>query len=615
MADNLLAMLAESVERHADRPALWQPDATGVFSRWTYTDLWRTVVRVGAQLVAAGVQPGDRIGLLAANGVWWPVADFAVMGAGAATVPVYPSAAPGQIRYVLRHSGVRAVIVENVERLQPLLAVEPSELPDVEFVVLIHPTAHDPGTHARALQAVAARWRVYEWPRWLAEAEPPDAAEEWHQRWRGLDRSRLATIVYTSGTTGSPKGAMLTHGNILSNVESVLSAVPLKAADRTLSYLPLSHIFERTAGQFVVLAAGGSIAYSRGIRELSEDFRRMPPDVLTTVPRLLEKMHEQVWAQVLRGPAWKQKLFERALAVGLQTRVRGQPTAKWRMALYDRLVFRKLQQATGGRLRMVVVGGAPLPLHIAEFFTAAGYTVVEGYGMTETSPVISVNRPERPHLGTAGPPVPGVEVRIADDGELWVRGPNVMTGYYQDEDATRQVMTADGWLRTGDIAERDADGCLRITDRKKHVIVLSTGKKVTPAPIEAEILRSPWIDQVMLVGQGRKFVSAVVVPSERALAAVGEAAAAAGGVFGAGKPEAVLAERLLGEVERYTAAFADFERPKRVIVAREPFTVENGMLTPTLKVRASAVAAAYAAEIDRLYESDSFAQDAATGPV
>ncbi|MCL6548539.1 MAG: long-chain fatty acid--CoA ligase [Alicyclobacillus sp.] len=579
MADNLVAMLAASVHRYGDHPALWQPDNSGGYRCLTYAELWRDVERIGARLREAGVGRGDRVGLMAHNGAWWPTADFAIMGAGAVTVPVYPNASPGQARWILRHAGARGVIVQDGRMLETLLSAGAQELPDLEFAVVVHP-----GLHGKDVPPDTAPWRVYDWEQWQGTEPAPASLAAWVAEWERLERSDVATIVYTSGTTGQPKGAMLTHGNILSNIEAILQVIPLGTADRTLSYLPLSHIFERTAGQFVVLAAGGTIAYARGVQHIQEDFVAMPPDVLTTVPRLLEKIYEKVMLQVSESPAWRRRLFEQAVAYGRSVRVEGERKSGWRLALYDRLVFRKLKQATGGRLRMVVVGGAPLPPHVGRFFAAAGFTVVEGYGMTETSPVISVNRPERPRIGTAGPLLPGVEARIAADGELWVRGPNVMLGYYRDEEATRQVMTEDGWLKTGDIAEWAEGDSLRITDRKKHVIVLSTGKKVIPAPVEAEMLRSPLIDQVLLVGQGRKFVSAVVVPSESALA----------------QPEG-LAARLLGEVERCTAEFADFERPKRIIVAREPFTVENGMLTPTLKVRAKAVVEAYAKDIARVY--------------
>ncbi len=608
---SLPELLAKSVQAHASRTALLDPNTSGGYDAWTYKELWRDIRRVARQLEMVGVGPDDLVGLLAESRAWWPITDFAVMGLGAVVVPVYPSLTAPQIEYIVNQSQMSGIFLQDVKQLAKLLELPTDAMSGLRFIVLYEDPEDE---HAVDVVSDAKqRWQVELFSAWRT-AEEAFSEAEWEARYKNLRRDHLATIVYTSGTTGNPKGTMLTHGNLLSNVEGISELIALRATDRALSYLPLSHIFERTAGQFVPFSVGASIAYSRGIKFISEDFRRMPPTVFTTVPRLLEKVQEQVLRQVEQGSARRKKIFERALKAGTVARVNGGSVASWRLSLYDRLVFERIRQATGGHIRFIVTGGAPLPLYVAKFFTAVGVTVVEGYGMTETSPVIAVNRPEAPRLGFAGKVLPNVEARIADDGELLVRGPSISPGYWRDRAATAEAIDADGWLHTGDIGELTGDGYLRITDRKKSLIILSTGKKVVPAAVEAEILKDPYIDQVMIVGQNRKYVSAIVVPNQEVLGDVWQGAdreVAAGGssaqtgvqtaqATAGGDP----AEFLLQRIQADTANLARFEQPKKVIVANEPFTVENGLLTPTLKVRTRDVTKRYEAEIDALYEHD-----------
>ncbi|MCL6593989.1 MAG: AMP-binding protein, partial [Alicyclobacillus sp.] len=367
-----------------------------------------------------------------------------------------------------------------------------------------------------------------------------------------------------------------------------------------LSYLPLSHIFERTAGQFVPLAAGAAIAYPRSLEHLQEDLQRLPPTLFTTVPRLLEKLANHVVRQAASGPAWRQSCLQRALADGMAARVDRQALPRWRLWLADALVLRRVRQALGGRVRAVIVGGAPLPLQVVRLLAGAGVTILEGYGLTETAPVIAVNPPDAPRLGTVGKVLPNLQVRLAADGEICVRGPSVTPGYLHDAAATRELLDADGWLHTGDLGAWSAEGYLVVRDRKKHVLVLSTGKKVLPAPVESAILTSPYIDQVCLAGDGRKFVSAVVVPDEAAVAAWLQARGRSVARSEWAHDEELRA-LLLAEVKRTTADLLPHEQPKHVVVADAPFTLVNGLLTPTLKVRGEAVLAAYRAAIDALY--------------
>jgi long-chain acyl-CoA synthetase len=601
---NLTELLEHSVRAYGSRPALLSPDTEG-YVEWTYERLWRDIRQVAGRLRDCGVERMDKVGLLAESRAWWPISDFAVTSLGACLVPVYPSLPQNQVEYIVRHSEMKGIFIQNESQLRKLLALDPQSIPQLRFVVLyeddIHPTSR---------AAAASRWVVYNFHEWLAG---PDVwtESEWLQRVRGVTRDDLATIVYTSGTTGLPKGVMLTHGNLLANVEGIEAYVKLTPEDQSLSYLPLSHIFERTAGQFLPLAAGSSIVYSRGIQHVAQELRRVSPSTFTTVPRLLEKIYEQVMRLVQDAPAWRRSIFEKALEVGRRARVRGETVPAWQLILYDRLVFHKIREAMGRRMRLMVVGGAPMPRYVGEFFTAAGLTVVEGYGMTETAPVVCVNPPDAVRLGTAGKVLPNVEVRIAGDGEILVRAPSVTPGYYKDEEATREAFTPEGFLRTGDIGELTEDGYLRITDRKKNLLILSTGKNVTPAPIESEILRSPYIDQVLLVGDGYKYVSAIVVPNEPF---VREWLASQGRVSlprDRWPQDEALREFLLKQVQQAVQSFARFEQPKQVIIAREPFTVENGMLTPTLKVRPRQVLDAYREEIEAMYGEGAAAHEAA----
>jgi long-chain acyl-CoA synthetase len=451
------------------------------------------------------------------------------------------------------------------------LQIPRDTIPDLRFVGIL-----DDSRDEALLSEAGKRFQLCYYRDWMTDGAPVWGENEWKSHWAGVDRSTMATIVFTSGTTGTPKGVVLTHGNLLANLEGIREVVRLDPTDRSLSYLPLSHIFERTCGQFVPLAAGASIAYARDFNRIIEDFQEMPPTLLTTVPRLLEKIQEGILEKVRQQGTLTQKLFDWAVGVGTRARVEQRQAGGIRLRIADRLVFSKIHHLFGGRLRAVIVGGAPLPRHVGAFFTAAGLSVAEGYGMTETSPVVSANRPEAPVLGTAGVILRNVQVRIAEDG----------------------------WLRTGDIGRITPTGELQITDRKKNLIVLSTGKKVTPAPIEGDILRRPAIDQVVLIGQGRKYVSAIVVPNEDVVRQWYREQNRAVPPRQLWSREPWLFERLLREVQDATRDYARFEQPKKVIVADEPFTIDNGLLTPTLKARSKAVEERYLAAIDAMYAGD-----------
>jgi long-chain acyl-CoA synthetase len=597
-AKNLVMMLQSTVHTFADKEALLSPNESGGYDTWTYQRMWSDIESIALNLQAKGVQRGDRVGLLSDGRAAWPLCDFAILSLGACTVPIYPSIPPQQIEHIVRDSGMKGLFLEDVGQLKKLLQIPHDEVPQLQFVVLLEPD--DTDETATTIAMAKERYDVYLFSSWTSGVMPKKDSS-WRAGWQEIDEHHLATIVYTSGTTGLPKGVLLTHGNLLANVRGIRQVFELRPTDRTLSYLPLSHIFERTAGQFVILSAGGTIVYSRGFSYITEDFLRMPPTVFTTVPRLLEKVLEITWKKVEASPNWRKRLFQNAVDAGMKARVKGERVLPIKVQFYDRLVFSQIKAALGGRLRAIISGGAPLPKYVGEFFTAAGIAVAEGYGMTETSPVVCVNPPGAIHLGTAGKILPNVEVRIAEDGEVLVKGPSITKGYHNNEDATRNLFTEDGWMHTGDIGEVTEDGYLRITDRKKNLIVLSTGKKVTPAPIEGSILKSRLIDQALLIGQAYKFVSLIVVPNEDEVREWYHSRGQTPLPRQLWQSDKALYDMLMAEVQAATDGFAEFERPKKLLILEDTFTVENGCLTPTLKVKARVVLDKYEKEIEALY--------------
>jgi long-chain acyl-CoA synthetase len=424
----------------------------------------------------------------------------------------------------------------------------------------------------------------------------------------------LATLIYTSGTTGNPKGVMLTHGNFAANISGASRRLPIGPDDLILSYLPLCHSFERTAGYYTCFACGASIAFAESLETVSANLLEVRPTIMTSVPRGFERIKGRVETKAKAEPESKRKLIEWALGIGVERfrrqsegkRVGAALTAKYAVA--DRLVFTKIRQATGGRIRFFVSGGAALSRDVGEFFFGIGMRIIEGYGMTESSPVISANPLDKPKLGTVGIPLDNVEVRIADDGEILTRGPHVMKGYYRDPGSTAEAIDEEGWLHTGDIGTFDSDGYLRITDRKKHIIVSAGGKNIAPGPIEDLLSRSRLVDQVMLIGENRQFMSALIVPDFEAAREILTQAGETIGDVGSletrrmmvdGVTLTMAIENDLKDLQRDLSAF---ERVRRFKLLAEPFTVENGLMTPTLKVKRKAVIELYGDAIEKMYE-------------
>jgi long-chain acyl-CoA synthetase len=553
----------------------------------SWTSLNDRVKRLRGGLARIGIGPGDRVAILAENGPHWVVFDQAVLGLGAVVVPLYPTSGAEETRHVIEDSGARLIGVYGDALVAKVRGL--GELPQVEGIIAMHPEAvaiEDDSVEVITLDQAS-------------EFDPMRAVEG--------NRDDLATLIYTSGTTGTSKGVMLSHGNILSNCDSNLAALGLGESDMTLSFLPIAHAFERTAGYYTVMVAGGSIAFAEGLSQIAQNLLEAEPTVVLTVPRLLEVIYSRIMRTVEASSPLRRKLFHHAVATGTRAaeyRHQGRsvpPHLALAMAFYRRRVFERIRSIFGTRLRYLISGGAPLPVEINRLLAAAEVPIVEGYGLTEASPVVAVNLHGQTRIGTVGRPLKDVEVKTAPDGELLLHGPNVMMGYYNREDETREAIDADGWLHTGDIVQIDADGFIRITDRKKEIIVLSGGKNVSPANLESRLASDPYIAQACVIGDRRKHLAALLVPNFEHLAEQLKQADLANLT-----PENLVAHPKFREL--FQARIREFNKPLSDVEAilafkliANPFTQENGELTPTLKLRRRVVQEHYRGEIESMY--------------
>ncbi|MEO5824694.1 MAG: long-chain fatty acid--CoA ligase [Gemmatimonadales bacterium] len=577
--------------RFADRAVAMRFKRDGAWHDVSMATFRSRVQRVHAALRGAGLTAGDRVAILSENRPEWAIVDFACLTARLIDVPVYPTLTAHQIAYILRDAGARAVFVSSQSLLDSVLEVK-GEVPDLELVVALDGRADGVLSMSQFEdQGASANHRYTDWEDLAHTAGPDD----------------VATLIYTSGTTGDPKGVMLTHGNITSNVVAALQVLDLNDTDECLSFLPLSHIFERMVGHYTMLQAGVVIWYSSGMESLGAEMLECRPTMMAAVPRLYEKIYARVVEQSLRHGGIKRAIFEWARATGdkyLDYRLarRSVPTGlSMAMKVADRLVFQKIRAVAGGRLRYFVSGGAPLNPEICRFFIAAGLPILEGYGLTETSPVITVNTFALLKPGTVGPPIPGVEVMIASDGEILTRGPHIMKGYYNRPDATAEVLDADGWFHTGDIGLIDGDGCLRITDRKKDLIVTAGGKNIAPQPIEAMLKTNRFFVNAVMLGDRKAFPVMLLVPNFATLSAWLDQH----GLSGLPPADAVKHPQVLDKLEREARSslrdLAQFETPKKFLILADDFTIESGELTPKMSIRRKVVLERHADAIAELY--------------
>ncbi len=549
---------------------------------------------VALGLRSLGVRAGDRVGLLSENCPAWTISDAGCLFAGAVDVPLYWTLTTPQVAYILKDSGARVLFVQNwakYEQIREALA----GCPALERVVFFDSSGV---TDPQALTLVALEERGRE----LATERPELAGE----MAGAVSPDDLATIIYTSGTTGEPKGVMLTHSNLTSNVIDCSDHLDFGPADVVLSVLPLSHVYERT-GMYMYVHHGMSVHFAESLEKIGDNLREVRPSVVLCVPRLLEKIFARVKERAAEAGRAKFGLLMWAISVGklyaqhLSNRQKVPPVLALKHKLADRLVFTKWRAAMGGRIRVMASGGAALPEEIALIYIGAGMPVVQGYGLTETSPVIAAGMLEDNRVGTVGRPIRNVEVRIASDGEIEVRGPNVMRGYYNKPAETAAVFTEDGWFRTGDIGTLDKDGFLRITDRKKELFKTSGGKYIAPQPIEQLIKGSRFVNQVVLIGNGRKFPAALIVPDWEQVRSYAELK----GIEARTPAELCQHPRIINLFERQVAAMtpdlAQFERVKKIALLENELTIENDEMTPTLKVKRRVVDEKYRDVIDRLY--------------
>ena len=548
---------------------------------------------VAVGLSARGVKKGDRVVLISENRLEWFTLEAGLQILGAVTVPIYPTLTAPQAAYIIQDAGAEVVIVSTAEQ-QAKLAEVRDELPGVNTVFALDAPAEGSGNQSWSQVVEAGK---------EARQADSEAADRLAAAVSGDD---VATIIYTSGTTGNPKGVVLTQQNLVQNTLTSHEALTLSPDDRAISVLPYSHSFARMVAHYLYPHAGVTIAIAESMDALVQNIGEVQPTVMACVPRFYEKMRDRVLESAAAGSPLKQKIFHWAFSVGYAMgshREQGTDPPfglKLKYGLATRLVFSKLHARLGGRMRLFVSGGAALPREVAEFFLAAGWVVIEGYGLTETSPVITVNRLGQFRFGTVGLPIRGVEVRIADDGEILCRGHNVMRGYYGNEAATREAIV-DGWFHTGDIGEFDEDGFLRITDRKKDLLVTAGGKNVAPQPIEGTLKGSAYIAELVMVGDGKPYLSAVVAPDFDQLAKWCE-----GEGIAAENSEAMVAHDrvrslLMAEIERLSEGLASFERIKKIAVVAATFSIEGGELTPTLKVKRRVVTERYNDLIEALY--------------
>lgn len=557
----------------------------------SHDEVERRVRHLALALGVLGVDRGDRVAIVSENRPEWAISDYAALCHGALLVPIYQTLLPNQIAYILQDSGARLLFVSTREQLDKVLAVWDT-VPSLEHVIVFD----DVATEREGVLTLEAALELGE------AAESRGAAEGFRERALEAAPDDVATVLYTSGTTGQPKGVMLTHQNIFSNVQAVYRVLDFSKADTSLSFLPLSHILQRMV-DFALFGRGVSIAYVSSLDQVAAAMSEVRPTVVVSTPRVYEKLYSRILSAT--GVKRRLVLWSRRVALEWADRVlageRPSLGLRLRHPVADRLVFSKVRAAIGGRLRFFVSGAAPLAPELARFFFGAGVTILEGYGLTETSPVTNVNRPDSIRIGTVGPPVPGTEIAIADDGEILVRGPQVMKGYFNLPEATAEAIDSDGWFRTGDIGELDADGYLKITDRKKDLLVTAGGKNIAPQPLENEIKTSRYIAEAVMLGDRRPYPIVLVVPDFDAIAGWAEAK----GITERDRVALVrhpdVQAKLEREVERKVEPFARYEKPKKVAVLEREFSIEGGELTPTMKVRRRVVEERYAAVIEALY--------------
>jgi len=591
---NLYEYLTEEFVKVAPH-SVFKHKVGGKFIDISYSEFKEATDSFAMGLHSLGVKRGDKLAIISENRPEWVYADMAILGLGAVDVPLYPSLTASSIEFIINNSDSVGVIVSNKFQLNKVLKVR-ANLRPVKFIIVMNEKdliTGEPGLYT--FNDIVKRGDI-------VKKEKPFFFKESIRLCKEHD---LCTIIYTSGTTGEPKGVMLTHENIMSNVKGAHIVFSIDKNDVFLSFLPLCHIFERTTGYYTALSGGCQIAYAESIESVAQNLTEIKPTIMTTVPRLFERMHSKIMKNVESQSEKKQKIFFWALETGksyAEAKKNGSiPVGlglKYKLA--DNVVLKKIRERTGGRLRFFVSGGAALSREHGEFFEALGILIIEGYGMTESSPVIAVNRPEDYKFGTVGKPHPGVQIKIAPDGEILVRGANVMQGYYKNKKETDATII-DGWLHTGDLGVFDATGFLMITDRKKHLFKTSAGKYIAPSQIESLFLGSKYIDQFVLIGDRRMFLSALIVPDFEAIKEYADSNRIPYENAEDLTKNQEIYELIEKDMVKFQKQLANYERVRKFVLLDKPFTLEAGEVTPSLKVRRKFVEERYGNLIEEMY--------------
>ena len=596
----LTQLFFDGLDRYIDvRPTAYRAKRGDTWEAVTHKDTGTRVQNISMGLLELGIKPGDRVAILSETRLEWALTDYACLCAHAIDVPIYPTLTTKQVEYILRDSGASTVFCSTKEQAAKVAEIRKA-LPGITQVIVYEDAAKSGGSLTLAELEARGRAAAAKYPKFREEA-------------LGVSPDSLATLIYTSGTTGDPKGVMLTHDNIYSNVQACVHILPLNDSDECLAMLPLSHVYERMV-DYTMWDAGVIISYAESFDKVAQNLKEVRPTIVLSVPRLYEKVYSKVLESALGGSAVKRTIFFWAKKAGDRWATYKLSGLKIPMmlelehAIADKLVFQKLRAGTGGRVKAFISGSAPLSPEIARFFFAASLPILEGYGLTETSPVLTLNPPDKPKVGTVGPPIPGVTLKFAADGEILAKGPNIMQGYYNQPGETKEAIDADGWFHTGDIGELDSDGYLKITDRKKDMIKTAGGKWVAPQPIENAVKLNKYVANAVLLGDKRKFPIILVVPNFDQL----EGWAKYRRLAYTSRTQLLTLPDVRAKMEREVmgmlSELAKYEMPKKVALIEKDFTIEAGELTPTLKVRRRIVEQHYEKQINQAYaEADPLA--------
>jgi len=563
------------------------------------SDVRATVRNIASGLRSIDIGLGDNVAILSTNSPRWAMSDFGVICNGSATVTVYPTLLPAQIEYILNNSDSKAVFVENQDQLDKINDIR-ENLTTLKHIVVMDDSLSGEADGVSNFIDFLDMGQKYEEKNSFSLSEISSQIKE----------DDLLTIIYTSGTTGNPKGVMLTHKNLISNVIATINMADLKSSDNHsfLSFLPLSHVLERMTGHFTGFALGCTVYYAESIETVADNLGETNPSIVVSVPRLFEKMYNKINDGLKTAPSIRRKIFKWAYSVGEQTaHIRDKSTLtglmKIKFNLANKLVYSKVRGRLGGNIRFFVSGGAPLSKEVAEFFSYLNITILEGYGLTETSPVLTSNTETDLRFGTVGKPIFNVEIKIADDGEILAKGPNIMKGYYKNDEATAKSIDSEGWFCTGDIGEFDDDGFLKITDRKKSLIVTSGGKNIAPAPLENALITSVYVEQVVAVGDKRNYISALITPNFEALEGYLKSKGHEGLSPSDMATHQETAALFTSEVESRMGSFPNYEKIKKFTICDRLFELERGEITPSLKIKRKIVTENFKEAIDAMYDN------------